>query len=91
MKEMSVAVIGGGIAGPITALALQRIGVQARVYEAYEHGADHIGSFLTTASNGLAALQLLDAHRSVLAAGVATPRMVISNGNGRRPREKPSR
>lgn len=79
-----VAVIGGGIAGPVAALALRRIGIEACVYEAYEHGADAVGAFLTTASNGLAALQLLDAHEGVLAAGFPTPRFVIENGNGKR-------
>jgi glycine/D-amino acid oxidase-like deaminating enzyme len=34
------AVIGGGIARPVTALALHRIGDEATVYEAYPAGAD---------------------------------------------------
>ncbi|MET8339460.1 NAD(P)-binding protein, partial [Streptosporangium canum] len=29
-------VIGGGIAGPVTALALRKAGIEATVYEAYE-------------------------------------------------------
>ncbi|MGH3816130.1 MAG: FAD-dependent monooxygenase [Pseudonocardiaceae bacterium] len=79
-----VAVIGGGIAGPVTALALHRIGIEPTVYEAYEHGAEQAGAFLTTAPNGLAALQLLGAYEAVLAAGFATPRFVISNSKGKR-------
>ncbi|MEU7877545.1 NAD(P)-binding protein [Microbispora bryophytorum] len=35
----NVAIIGGGIAGPVTALALRRAGVDATVYEAYPTGA----------------------------------------------------
>lgn len=83
MSGGQVAVIGGGIGGPVTALALHRIGFEVTVYEAYEHGADHVGAFLTTASNGLAALQVVDAHQAVLDAGFATPRFQISNGNGK--------
>lgn len=79
-----VAVIGGGIAGPATALALHRIGMHTIVYEGYERGADAAGSFLSTASNGLAALELLGAHEGVLAAGFPTPRFALWNGRGRR-------
>src|SRR5262245_40625948 len=78
-----VAVIGGGIAGPVAALALHKIGIETTIYEAYEHGAEQAGAFLTTAANGLAALQLLGAHHQVLAAGFPTPRFAISNGRGR--------
>jgi FAD-dependent urate hydroxylase len=28
-------IIGGGVAGPVTAMALQRAGIEAAVYEAY--------------------------------------------------------
>ena len=30
-----VLIIGGGVAGPVTAMALQRAGIQAVVYEAH--------------------------------------------------------
>ena len=33
-------IIGGGIAGPVTAMALQRAGIEATVYEAYTTAAD---------------------------------------------------
>ncbi|WP_045742444.1 FAD-dependent oxidoreductase [Actinoplanes rectilineatus] len=78
-------VIGGGIAGPVAALALHRIGWQPRVYEARPADSDERGAFLTVAVNGLAALSALDldpAH--VLAAGFATPTVEMSNGRGRR-------
>ena len=36
MADTSAAlVIGGGIAGPVAAMALQKAGIQATVYEAY--------------------------------------------------------
>lgn len=84
MSAGQVAVIGAGIGGMVTALALHRIGAEVSVYEAYEHGADHVGAFLTTATNGLAALQVVGAHEGVLAAGFPTPHFEVCNSNGRR-------
>ncbi len=49
-------VVGGGIAGPATALALERVGVDATVLEARPPSADQVGSWFTIAPNGLAAL-----------------------------------
>ena len=43
-------IIGGGIAGPVTAMALQRAGIDSVVYEAYGRGSDGVGAFLTLAS-----------------------------------------
>jgi 2-polyprenyl-6-methoxyphenol hydroxylase-like FAD-dependent oxidoreductase len=56
-------VIGGGIAGPVAAMALQRAGIQATVYEAHPRSAEGIGIFLTLASNGIDALRTIDADR----------------------------
>ena len=47
---MTLALIaGGGLAGPVTAMALRQAGVDACVYEAYDRGADGVGAF----GNGL--------------------------------------
>ncbi len=62
-------VIGGGIAGPASAMALQKAGIDAVVYEAYPTAAHHLGAFFTLASNGVDALRVLDADEPVLAAG----------------------
>ena len=77
-------IIGGGIAGPLAAMALRKAGIGSVVYEAYAGGADGAGSFLTFASNGLDALRAIDAHHLVLAEGFPTPRMTIQSGTGRR-------
>ena len=53
-------IIGCGIGGPVAAMALQRAGIDAVIYEAYDRPADFVGSFLNVASNGLDALR---AHR----------------------------
>ncbi|GGL49621.1 FAD-dependent oxidoreductase [Planomonospora parontospora subsp. antibiotica] len=76
-------IIGGGIAGPVTAMALRRAGIDSDVYEAYDRGADGVGAFLTLAVNGLEALRLLDLHDLVCELGMDTPRMEMSNGRGR--------
>ena len=54
-------IAGGGVAGPVTAMALQRAGVDAVVYEAYVPRPGDAGSYLTVATNGLDALAAIDA------------------------------
>ncbi len=61
MSDTRTAIVaGGGIAGPVAAMALQRAGIQACVYEAYQGAADGVGGGLSIAQNGLNALALLD-------------------------------
>ncbi|MEV0266145.1 FAD-dependent monooxygenase [Streptomyces sp. NPDC050617] len=54
-------IIGGGVAGPVAALALRKAGIDSTVYEAYPRGADDVGAFLMLFANGLAALRSADA------------------------------
>ena len=68
-------VIGGGIAGPTAAMALQRAGIEATVFEAYPADAPATGAFLTVAVNGLAALGAIGLDRPVMAAGFPTDRI----------------
>jgi FAD-dependent urate hydroxylase len=77
-------IAGGGIAGPVTAMALQRAGIDAEVFEAHAPGTGDAGSYLTVASNGLDALRAVGADKPVLAAGFPTPVNVLLNGTGRR-------
>jgi 2-polyprenyl-6-methoxyphenol hydroxylase-like FAD-dependent oxidoreductase len=76
-------IIGGGIAGPVTAMALQRAGIASVVYEAYPRGVDEIGAYLTIAVNGLDALRALDAHTLVLDNGYPTRDIVFYSGTGK--------
>ncbi len=82
----TVLVIGGGIAGPVTAMALQRAGIDAVVYEAHaQTTADaEVGSYLTVATNGLDALRAIGADAPVLHAGFPTPTNVLLASSGRR-------
>jgi FAD-dependent urate hydroxylase len=83
-------IIGGGIAGPVTAMALQRAGVESVVYEAYDTSAGlGAGAFLTVAVNGLDALRTLDAHEPVLDAGFPTRKIEFFSGTGKRLGEVP--
>ena len=64
-KVRTVLVIGGGIAGPVTAAALCKAGLEATVYEAYPAASNGIGSALALAPNGLAALGIIGAADAV--------------------------
>jgi FAD-dependent urate hydroxylase len=77
-------IIGGGVAGPVTAMALQRAGIEGVVYEAQPPTTKEVGSYLTVATNGLDALRAIDADAPVLAAGFPTPTNVLLSGTGRR-------
>ncbi|MFD6061891.1 FAD-dependent oxidoreductase [Rhodococcus wratislaviensis] len=83
MTITTVSIIGGGIAGPVTAMAMQRAGLDPVVYEAHDHGADGVGAFLTLATNGLEGLHLLDLDRQVAGLGMDTRRMRIVSGTGK--------
>jgi FAD-dependent urate hydroxylase len=78
-------IIGGGIAGPVTAMALQRAGIDSVVYEAYDTSAGlDAGAFLTVAVNGLDVLRTLDVHEPVLDAGFPTKNIEFFSGTGKR-------
>ena len=84
MTQVRTAIIvGGGIAGPVAAIALQKVGIEATVYEARRAGADDLGSFMTLGSNGIAALRLLDAVDRAVDAGFATPSINLRSYTGK--------
>ncbi len=74
-------VIGGGIAGPVTATALAMAGIDAAVYELRvpdPASANGIGGSLALEPNGLAALRIVGAADAVLAEAVPITRSVMS-------------
>ncbi len=77
-------VIGGGIAGPVTALALRKAGIKATVFEAYDEAAAGAGAMLTVAPNGLAALEIVGLDAAVQAAGHPLHEMVMEKGSGKK-------
>ncbi|HYW24264.1 MAG TPA: NAD(P)/FAD-dependent oxidoreductase [Terriglobales bacterium] len=77
-------IIGGGIAGPAAAMALQKAGIDAAVYEAHAGGAEGVGTFLTLGSNGIDALRVIGADERAVAAGFPTPGIVLRSTTGKR-------
>ncbi|MGW2093861.1 FAD-dependent oxidoreductase [Promicromonospora sukumoe] len=79
---MRAIIVGAGITGPVTAMALQKAGIEATVHEAYDRTADGVGAYLTLAPNGLAALRVLDIdHRDL--GGFDTPALELRGSTGR--------
>lgn len=74
-------IIGGGIAGPVAAVALARAGIEATIYEAYDRTADDVGAVLSLAPNGLDALRAVGIDGSPL--GEPIDDMVIASASGR--------
>jgi 2-polyprenyl-6-methoxyphenol hydroxylase-like FAD-dependent oxidoreductase len=80
---MRALVVGGGIAGPATALALQRAGVDAVVVEARPSSDAETGSWFTLAANGVHVLDLLGARHRATAIGFPSERNVMVGSTGR--------
>jgi 2-polyprenyl-6-methoxyphenol hydroxylase-like FAD-dependent oxidoreductase len=74
----SALVIGGGIAGPVTAAALLKADIDATVYEAYPGPSEGIGGSLALEPNGLGALAVIDADDAVRAAAMPITRSTMS-------------
>jgi FAD-dependent urate hydroxylase len=77
-------IIGGGIAGPAAAIALQRVGIESTIYEARTQSEQNRGAFLTVARNGMNALRTIDAFDVVMERGFLVSRMEIYSGTGKR-------
>jgi 2-polyprenyl-6-methoxyphenol hydroxylase-like FAD-dependent oxidoreductase len=82
-RQRRALIIGGGPAGSTAALALQHVGVEPVVFEAYPRSPVDVGSYLGVATNGLAALRAVEAHHLVRAVGFPTRKNVLWNHNGR--------
>ena len=77
-------VIGGGIAGPVLAMALRKAGIEAIIYEAYPKPAEGVGAGLSLAPNGLDALDVIGAARAIRSAGLPMTGIVLQDWAGRR-------
>lgn len=81
---MRAIVVGAGIAGPVTALALQKAGIDSAVYEAYPRPADGLGGEIALAPNGIAALDVVGASAAVVAASQPNCRQELAVGPGKK-------
>ena len=82
-RVRTAAVIGGGIAGPVAALALHKAGIEAAVYESYTSSAQGLGGTIALAPNGVAALGIVGAAQATVAAAQPSYRQVMSVGGKR--------
>jgi 2-polyprenyl-6-methoxyphenol hydroxylase-like FAD-dependent oxidoreductase len=81
-RTRTAVIVGGGIAGPVMALALGQAGIESTVYEAYATTAEGIGGVLMVAPNGLDALRIIGADLSTI--GQPIQRMIMGDGSGKR-------
>ncbi len=82
---MKAIIIGGGIAGPVTAVALKRAGIEAVIHEAHDGPAPDRGLFLGLGVNGMRILEDLGLLDPVLRGGaIPTPTMTFWSGTGKR-------
>ncbi|MFD4476246.1 FAD-dependent oxidoreductase [Streptomyces sp. NPDC058471] len=90
-RTRTALVVGGGVAGPVAAMALHKAGIEATVYEACddsasrppkEHGSRR-GAAMTIAPNGLQALEAIDAAEMVRAIGTPVTSLCLRSWTGR--------
>jgi len=81
MKNLSIAIAGGGIGGLTTAVALQQQGFDVQVFEAAAE-IRPVGAGITLAGNALLAYRALGLDAQVMAAGRAmrAARLMLANG-----------
>jgi 2-polyprenyl-6-methoxyphenol hydroxylase-like FAD-dependent oxidoreductase len=83
---MRVALVGAGIGGLATAIALRQAGIEAEVYEAYGDpaaSAKDTGAFLSLAANGLRALDCIGCLEPALERGFLAPHINLRSGRGK--------
>jgi salicylate hydroxylase len=81
--SVKILVVGGGVAGPVSAIALRRLGVEVTIVEAYEDPGGDVGSFLSLATNGLRGLAAIGCLDRVRARGFPVARQRMWSGSGR--------
>ncbi|WP_448005194.1 FAD-dependent oxidoreductase [Agromyces bauzanensis] len=77
-------IVGSGVAGPATALFLQRAGWDVEIFEAAVEPDPDAGLFLNVATNGLAVLGQLGLRERILAEGHRSPHLVMWSSTGKR-------
>ena len=77
-------IVGSGIAGPVTAMALQQAGIEATIFEAYPPPDGQVGSYFTITPNGIDGLAAIGAETLATESGFPTRRNVMWNHSGRR-------
>ena len=81
---MQALIVGAGVAGTVTAMALQQVGIEATIFESHQPSDGELGSYFTITANGLEALAAIGARELAIAAGFPTRRNILWNEAGRR-------
>ncbi|MWA11354.1 FAD-dependent oxidoreductase [Streptomyces sp. BA2] len=92
-RTRTALVIGGGVAGPVAAMALRKAGIEATVYEAqahepqahepYDAKSSGRGGGMTIAPNGMQALEAIDAAELVSEIGTPVTALGLRSWTGR--------
>ncbi|MBN3828905.1 FAD-dependent monooxygenase, partial [Burkholderia sp. Ac-20384] len=82
-KVQHALIAGGGIAGPVVALALARAGIRSTIYESYAAPADGIGASLMVSPNGLEALKIVGVDGALRAVSQPIAHMAMADGRGK--------
>jgi 2-polyprenyl-6-methoxyphenol hydroxylase-like FAD-dependent oxidoreductase len=78
-----VIIVGGGIGGLCTAIALRQIGIDVRVYEQTE-AFERVGAGLAVWANAIRALRQLGMADGVIEAGCSVQRMDVGTASGKK-------
>jgi 2-polyprenyl-6-methoxyphenol hydroxylase-like FAD-dependent oxidoreductase len=81
MKQR-ISILGGGIAGLTTAIALQNMGIESMVFEAAPE-IKEVGAGLGLGANAIKAFKVLGIEKEVTDAGHFLPSFTIYNGQGK--------
>ena len=81
---MKVLIAGGGVAGSVTAMALQQAGIESTIFEAHPQTDAEVGSYLAVSPNGLDAIDAVGALPLVTRVGVPTRRNILLGAGGAR-------
>ena len=76
-------VIGGGVAGPATAMFLAADGWDVEIFEAAAKPDDYAGAFLNVATNGLTVLDALGLRERLLSDAHPAPHMIMWSSTGK--------
>ncbi|WP_042374355.1 FAD-dependent oxidoreductase [Streptacidiphilus neutrinimicus] len=82
-KVRSALVVGGGIAGPVTAMALEQAGIKATIFEAYDGPAENVGGGMGLSPNGVQAFDAIGVGDAVRAVSTPTNGLVLHSWNGK--------
>lgn len=87
--DRTALLIGCGVAGPVLAMFLQRVGITPIIYEGRPEPRDDTGFFLNLAPNGLDVLEHLGIKEEVEVTGTPTDSIVFQNHRGKQLAENP--